>query len=100
MFTEVQPSDMIAFNQACRLKAIQFARQLNLALYLSVNCLSASLQDSAAGIRPTCEIAQQLGFASEQLIFVSTESERVEDVKALSAVFVELSEFDFKTASR
>ncbi len=77
----VDTTNRYAFDQGCRVKAIDLAAGLGLAAQgplLSINFLPNAVYDPAACIRLTLATARRNGFPLDRLLFEFTESERVE----------------------
>ncbi len=77
----VDTTNRYAFDQGCRVKAIDLASGLGLAeqgALLSINFLPNAVYEPAACIRLTLATARRNGFPLDRLLFEFTESERVE----------------------
>ena len=77
----VNTTNRYAFDQGCRVKAIDLASGLGLAergALLSINFLPNAVYEPAACIRLTLATARRNGFPLDRLLFEFTESERVE----------------------
>ena len=77
----VNTANRYAFDQGCRVKAIDLASGLGLAeqgALLSINFLPNAVYEPAACIRLTLATARRNGFPLNRLLFEFTESERVE----------------------
>jgi EAL domain-containing protein (putative c-di-GMP-specific phosphodiesterase class I) len=71
-----------AFDQQCRVKAIELAVQLGLpasGARLSINFMPGAVYSPAACLRLTLETARRVDFPLDRLIFEITEAERVQD---------------------
>lgn len=86
------------FDQACRVKALQWAAKLKIETYLRINFLPNAVYDPATCLRATLEAAQELGFPTNRVIFEITEGERVADQSHLSRIVKEYKRHGFKTA--
>ena len=78
---QVTLENRYAFDQACRITAIELAAGLGLpsqGALLSINFLPNAVYDPAACIRLTLATARRTGFPLDRLLFEFTESERVE----------------------
>jgi EAL domain-containing protein (putative c-di-GMP-specific phosphodiesterase class I) len=76
----VTPENRYAFDQGCRVKAIELASGLGLAArggYLSINFLPNAVYEPSACIRLTLATARRAGFPLERLLFEFTEGEQV-----------------------
>ena len=96
----VTPANRYAFDQACRVKAIELAARLGLAdggASLSINFLPNAVYEPSACIRLTLETARKTGFPLRNLIFEFTEDERLdpEHVGRIVAVYKAMG---FRTA--
>jgi EAL domain-containing protein (putative c-di-GMP-specific phosphodiesterase class I) len=77
----VTPSNRYAFDQSCRVKAIELASRLNLPArggFLSINFLPNAVYEPSACIRLTLATARRTGFPLDRLLFEFTEGEQVE----------------------
>ncbi len=94
----VNDANRYRFDQACRVKAIQLASELNLQGMLSINFLPNAIYRPESCIRTTLKAAEKAGFARERLMFEVTEGERVKDHAHLRGIFAEYKKQGFKTA--
>ena len=81
VLSAVDPSNRYAFDQACRVKAIELAADLDLSrdgARLSINFLPNAVYEPSACIRLTLATARRTGFPLNRLIFEFTEDERVD----------------------
>ena len=89
-----------AFDQGCRVRAINLAADLGLAeegALLSINFLPNAVYDPAACIRVTLSTARRTGFPLDRLLFEFTESERVEH-DHLGRIIAAYKALGFRTA--
>lgn len=70
---------MYRFDQACRIKAIELASELNMQERLSINFLPNAVYEPEACIQATLETSRRVGWPTERLNFEITETERVSD---------------------
>lgn len=75
----VKPEDLYAFDQTCRVLAIDTAQRLKMDTHLSINFLPNAVYEPATCIRLTLAAARKVGFAPERLIFELTESEKIQE---------------------
>ncbi|KAF1070835.1 MAG: Blue light- and temperature-regulated antirepressor BluF [Pseudomonas citronellolis] len=94
----VSEHNRYAFDQACRVKAVELAAQLGVPCYLSINFLPNAVYQAATCIRATLEAARRTGFPTERLIFEITENEHVVDKQHLKDIMREYARQGFKTA--
>lgn len=95
---KINDKNRYAFDQACRVKAIQLASELKLDKMLSINFLPNAVYEPAHCIRSTLEAAEVYQFPTERLMFEITESEYVADVKHMTRIFSEYQAQGFTTA--
>lgn len=98
ILSQVTDENRYAFDQACRIKAIDLASSLGLQGMLSINFLPNAVYRPQTCIRATLEAARERGFPLERLMFEVTESEQVTDVAHLTNIFVEYKRQGFTTA--
>jgi len=87
VLSQVSEENRYAFDQACRVKAIELAAELGLAgrgANLSINFLPAAVYEPRACIRATLLAAMRTGFPLNQIIFEFTESERLDTAHVLN----------------
>lgn len=78
---EVSAANRYAFDQKCRVKAIELAADLDLAAdgaFLSINFLPNAVYEPRACIRLTLAAAMRTGFPINRIIFEFTEVERLD----------------------
>ncbi|UKJ73046.1 EAL domain-containing protein [Azospirillum brasilense] len=99
---QVTEANRYAFDQACRVKAIELAASLGMGQQpdtrLSINFLPNAVYQPEACIRATLAAAKRTGFPPERIIFEVTENERVVDGAHLKAIFTEYKRQGFHTA--
>jgi EAL domain-containing protein (putative c-di-GMP-specific phosphodiesterase class I) len=100
VLTEVGDASRYAFDQACRVKAIELATRLGLPsrdALLSINFMPNAVYDPRACIRLTLATAMRTGFPIDRIIFEFTETEKV-DVNHLLNILRAYRALGFKTA--
>src|SRR5690606_20232087 len=75
----VNDENRYAFDQACRVKAVELAARLAMPCLLSINFLPNAVYQAANCIRATLAAARRFGFPTEKIIFEITESEELVD---------------------
>lgn len=95
---QVTPENRYRFDQACRVKAIKLAAQLDMKELLSINFLPNAVYEPKACIRTTLAACEESNFSTSQIIFEVTESENVSDRKHLVNVFEAYRAYGFRTA--
>jgi len=87
-----------AFDQTCRVTAIDLAAGLGLAGMLGINVLPNAVDRPETCIRATLEAAAERAFPTERLMFEVTESERELDHAHLMRIVVAYKRQGFTTA--
>lgn len=101
VLSRVTDTNRYAFDQSCRVKAIEMAGRLGLAAQgaaLSINFLPNAVYQADTCIRASIVAARRVGFPLDRLIFEVTEGERVQDKAHLSAIITEYKRHGFRTA--
>lgn len=98
ILSQLNDDNRYQFDQACRVKAVRLAAQLEMSCYVSINFLPNAVYEPAACIRATLEAAQEHQFPSHRLIFEITENERVVDKNHLKRILEEYRRRGFKTS--
>lgn len=94
----INEDNRYAFDQACRVRAIELAAALRITERVSINFLPNAVYQPATCIRATLAAAQRTGFPVSRLLFEVTEAERVEDVVHLRRILTEYKRQGFITA--
>jgi EAL domain-containing protein (putative c-di-GMP-specific phosphodiesterase class I) len=95
---QINEQNRYAFDQACRVKAIELAARLGMESLLSINFLPNAVYQPAACLRKTFEAAERARFPVHHLMFEVTESEPSRDVGHLRAIFSEYKRHGMITA--
>lgn len=98
ILSQVNDQNRYAFDQACRVKAIELASKLKLDTMLSINFLPNAVYEPAHCIQSTLRAAKQFGFPIERIMFEITESEQVHNVAHLTKIFEYYQKQGFTTA--
>ncbi len=98
VFSRVSRSNLLHFDQACRLKAIQLASRLNLQKNLNINLLPKSIFLTGLNIRTTLQASLECGFPIENIIFEVSETGRLQDYRRMINIFKNHREYGFQTA--
>lgn len=101
ILSQLTRENLYAFDQSCRVKAIQMAADLNLAqtgAALSINFMPGAVYNPATCIRLTLETAAAVGFPTEQLIFEVVEHEPVIDPAHLRSIAAEYRRLGLRIA--
>lgn len=101
VLSAVDDTNLYAFDQACRVKAIEVGSRLGIAARdakLSINFLPNAVYRPEACIRATLKAAERTGFPTDRLMFEITESERVVDHAHLQSIISAYRSMGFTVA--
>lgn len=98
VFRQVNPENLYRFDQACRVKAIKKAAELNLQKTLNINFSPNAVYKPELCIRATLAAAQEYQFPLNQISFEVTETEEIIEKSHLVAIFREYRALGFTTA--
>nr|WP_081609035.1 EAL domain-containing protein [Paramagnetospirillum caucaseum] len=98
VLSQVTADNRYAFDQACRVKAIELAASLGLDRRLSINFLPNAVYDPKACIRATLAAAERARFPLDLITFEITEDERITDTPHLLSIIKEYRRHGFKVA--
>lgn len=98
ILSQVSQENRYAFDQACRVKAIELAARLGMRSRLSINFLPNAVYRAEACIKLTLATAEKHGFPVQNIIFELTEDERSRDLPHLESIFTEYRRRGFITA--
>jgi EAL domain-containing protein (putative c-di-GMP-specific phosphodiesterase class I) len=97
----VDEENKYAFDQACRVRAIEMASRLSWPRQpsrVSINFIPGAVYEPQNCIRRTLETAARVGMPLENIIFEVTESEQVKDRAHLMNIFSEYRKHGLRTA--
>lgn len=98
LLAQVTAENRYAFDQACRVKAVEWAARLQVPGMVSINFMPNAVYQPATCIRATLEAAERFGFPLERIIFEVTEQEQVLDIEHLLNILNAYRQQGFKTA--
>ena len=98
VLSQINEANRYRFDQACRVKAIKTAAQLNMQTMLSINFMPNAIYRPEVCIRTTLEAARTHGFPIDRIMFETVEGEHISDGKWLAEVFREYQRIGFLTA--
>ncbi len=101
ILAQVNAQNRYAFDQSCRVKAIELASMLGLVetgAKLSINFMPGAVYSPAACIQLTLRTAAKMRFPTDRLIFEITEVEEVVDRKHLLGIVEEYRRQGFQVA--
>jgi EAL domain-containing protein (putative c-di-GMP-specific phosphodiesterase class I) len=94
----INSRNMYAFDQSCRVKAIELAAKLGMDTFLSINFMPNAVYSPATCLRKTFEAAAAARFPVHHLMFEVTEAEPSRDPAKLRAIFQEYRRHGMVTA--
>ncbi len=95
---QVHPGNLYAFDQSCRVRAIEMAAALGVDRRLNINFLPNAVYDPRACIRLTLDAARRHGFPLDRITFEIFEREGLADTSHLAAIIDEYRRCGFKIA--
>jgi len=95
---QITPEMRYAFDQRCRVTAIEQAARLGMETLLSINFLPNAVYQPAACLQKTLEAAERARFPLHHLMFEVTEGEEARDVGHLQNIFAEYKRHGMITA--
>ena len=98
ILAQIDDNNRYAFDQACRVKAIELAAHLEMPTLLSINFLPNAVYQPAACLAKTFEAAEKARFPLHHLMFEVTENEPARDVGHLQSIFKEYKKHGMITA--
>jgi len=101
ILSQVTNENRYAFDQSCRVKAIELASRLfpeDGTEILSINFMPNSVYVPSACIRTTVQAAERTGFPLHRIMFEFVEDERVEDTSHVKAILADYRERGLKSA--
>jgi EAL domain-containing protein (putative c-di-GMP-specific phosphodiesterase class I) len=98
ILSKVTAENRYAFDQACRVKAIEQAAAHGLDRRLSINFMPNAVYDPKACIRATLAAATRVRFPLDLITFEITEDERITDTAHLSGIISEYRRHGFRVA--
>lgn len=97
ILNKVNAQNVYRFDQACRVKAVKSAAELNLDSLLSINFMPNAVYRPELCIRTTLAAAEKYSFPANNIIFEFTEGEKI-NIEHLRGIISEYKKLGFKTA--
>jgi len=94
----VTDANRFAFDQRCRMRAVEIAAALGLTTKLSINFMPNAVYEPTRCLQSTLSVAARAGFPVEQIIFEATEEDRVRDPERLKTILSTYRHHGFLTA--
>ena len=98
VLSQVTPENRYAFDQSCRVLAIELAARMGLDRRLSINFMPNAVYEPKACIRATLNAADRVKFPLDLISFEILEDERISDVGHLLGIIDEYRSHGFRVA--
>jgi len=98
LLARVNADNRYAFDQSCRIKAVEWAAKLRVPAMVSINFMPNAVYRAHTCIRATLEAARRNNFPLERIIFEVTEQEQVLDIEHLTGILRAYRKQGFMTA--
>jgi EAL domain-containing protein (putative c-di-GMP-specific phosphodiesterase class I) len=98
LLARVNTENLYAFDQSCRIKAVELAARLQVPGMVSINFMPNAVYQAETCIRATLEAAQRFKLPLDKIIFEVTEQEQVLDIDHLSGILLAYRKQGFMTA--
>lgn len=98
LLAQVSDDNRYAFDQSCRIKAVEWAANLNVPAMLSINFMPNAVYKAETCIRATLEAAKRFNFPLQRVIFEVTEQEQVLNIDHLTGILRAYRKQGFMTA--
>lgn len=98
LLARVNADNRYAFDQSCRIKAVEWAAKLRVPAMVSINFMPNAVFRAETCIRATLETARRYNFPLERIIFEVTEQEQVLDIDHLTNILRAYRKQGFMTA--
>lgn len=98
VWRQVDETNLYRFDQACRVKAIKLATELDLRTKLNINFSPNAVYKPELCIRTTLEAAREYGFPLERIQFEVTEGEEIKEKSHLVSIIQTYADLGFGTA--
>ncbi|MEX6501615.1 EAL domain-containing protein [Pseudomonas zhanjiangensis] len=98
LLARVNADNRYAFDQSCRIKAVEWAAKLSVPAMVSINFMPNAVYRAETCIRATLEAARRCNFPLERIIFEVTEQEQVLDIGHLTTILRAYRKQGFMTA--
>ena len=98
LLARIDSDNRYAFDQSCRIKAVEWAARLQVPAMVSINFMPNAVYRAETCIRATLEAAARCNFPLERIIFEVTEQEQVLDIPHLTDILRAYRKQGFMTA--
>jgi EAL domain-containing protein (putative c-di-GMP-specific phosphodiesterase class I) len=94
----VTPENRFAFDQRCRVRAVELAAALGMTTRLHINFMPNAVYEASRCLRSTLDAAARTGFPIGRIVFETTEDERIGDPEHLKTIVEAYKHQGFLTA--
>lgn len=98
VFSHVTPANRFAFDQRCRMCAVDLAASLGIATRLTINFMPNAVHDPIRCLTSTLRAAQRTGIAIDRIIFEASEEDRLIDPDHFRNIMREYKRIGLRTA--
>lgn len=98
VLAQVSDENRFAFDQLCRVRAVEAAAALGMRAKLSINFMPNAVYEPSRCLKTTLEAAERTKFPVERIIFEATEQDRIRDTERLKCILEEYNHQGFLTA--
>ena len=98
VLARITPENRFAFDQRCRVRAVEMAAALGMTARLSINFMPNAVYEPSRCLRSTLDAAARTGFPIGRIIFETTEDERIGDPGHLKVILQEYKHRGFLAA--
>src|SRR4029078_5945106 len=96
ILARVNDDNRYAFDQRCRVRAVEIAAALGMRENLSINFMPNAVYEPSRCLRTTLEAAHRTGFLIENIIFETIEDEHIHDASYVKDIFATYRREGFK----
>lgn len=94
----VTPANRFAFDQLCRVRAVELAAKLGIEACLCINFMPDAVHEPGSGLSSTQAAARRAGIPCERIVLEASEEDRLVDPVRFRAIMSEYKRHGFKTA--
>lgn len=98
VLARVNDTNRFAFDQTCRVRAVELAAKLGIDTRVSINFMPNAVYEPNRCLRTTLAAAARAGFPADRIIFETTEDDRVRDPVHFRSILVAYKQQGFLTA--
>jgi len=88
ILAKVTETNRFAFDQLCRMRAVDLGARLGIAARLSINFMPNAVYEPDRCLRTTLAAAARTGFPIDRIVFETTEDDRIRDPEHFRRILV------------